>query len=108
MTHPYQQSELHRQFNAMILLGVVVAVDYDQKQLKLQDGGLTTGWIPFPAQSGRNWKAWHPVKLGQQFIAICRSGDAAQAKIVGELWWDENDSPSTDVSIHSRLFKPGE
>ena len=103
----FQQSELNRQFNALFILGVVSQVDYANKQLKLKDGALETGWISFPAKSGRNWKAWHPVKQGQQFVAICPSGDSSQARIVGELWWGENDSPSTDENIDLIEFSNG-
>ncbi len=103
----FQQSELNRQFNALFILGVVSQVDYANKQLKLKDGALETGWIPFPAKSGRNWKAWHPVKQGQQFVAICPNGDSSQAQVIGELWWEDNDSPSTDENIDLIEFITG-
>ena len=103
----FQQSELNRQFNALFIFGVVSQVDYANKQLKLKDGAQETGWIPFPAKSGRNWKAWHPVKQGQQFVAICPNGDSSQAQVVGELWWEDNDSPSTDENIDLIAFSNG-
>lgn len=113
MDNGFSNAELHRRFHSMVVFGTVVAVDYHNKRLKLQEGAdddqdkLVTGWIPFPAESGRNYKRWRPVKLGQQFTALCRDGDPVQGRIVGESWWDDNDSPSTDKGIDVIEFENG-
>ena len=95
----FAQSDLHRQFHALLLFGVVFAVDYAAKKLRVREGKLETDWIPFPAESGRNYRRWRPIKIGQQFTVLCRGGDTAQGRIVSEDWWDDNDSPSTDENI---------
>ena len=52
----FAQSDLHRQFHALLLFGVVFAVDYAAKKLRVREGKLETDWIPFPAESGRNYR----------------------------------------------------
>lgn len=104
---PYTLAELNRKFEALLIFGVVFDVDYANKKLRLKEGNLETGWLPFPAESGRNYRRWRPIKKGQQLTAICRSGDPTQGRVLGESWWDDNDSPSTDENIDLIEFTGG-
>lgn len=103
----YTLAELNRCFAALVLFGVVVEVDSTNKLLKVQEGNLTTGWLPWPAETGRNYRRWRPMKKGQQLVVLCRSGDPAQGVIVGELYSDSNESPSTDDDIDLIQFING-
>lgn len=107
MNESYDLSELKRQFAAFIIFGEVVEVDYAKKQLKLQEGDLTTAWLPFPFESGQNYRRWRPIALGQQFTAICRGGDTVQGRIIGETAREGRDSPSVDKNVDVVMFNDG-
>lgn len=103
----FSNADLHRRFDALLIFGVVFDVDHAAKKLRVKEGTLETDWIPFPAESGRNYRRWRPIKVGQQFTVLCRGGDPVQGRIVGEDWWDENDSPSTDKNTDMIEYASG-
>jgi phage baseplate assembly protein V len=103
----YDLAELQRKFAALVIFGTVSEVDHAAKKLRVAEGALTTGWLPYPADTGRNYKRWRPVKVGQQFIVLCRAGDPSQGVIVGELYHNANDAPSTDENIDLIQFENG-
>lgn len=107
MTDAYRIAELQRKFAALVIFGTVSEVDHAAKKLRVTEGALTTGWLPYPADTGRNYKRWRPVKVGQQFIVLCRAGDPLQGVIIGELYRNANDAPSTDEMVDLVQFADG-
>jgi phage baseplate assembly protein V len=103
----YDLAELQRKFAALVIFGTVSEVDHKAKKLRVTEGNLTSGWLPFPAETGRNYRRWRPIKLGQQLIVLCRAGDPNNGVIIGELYCESNDAPLTDENIDIIEFNDG-
>lgn len=100
-------AELNRKLNNLIRLGTLAQLDHDTHQLRVQSGGLLTGWLPWPVEIGRNFKRWRPLRLGTQVVLACPGGDPAQALIIGMLYSDAIDAPSSDDAIDLIEFDDG-
>ena len=105
----YALAELERKLENLISIGKVVEVDYPAKKLRVnieqdEDQELTSFWMPIPAEIGRNFKRWLPVRFGTQMILACPLGHVANAVPIGMLYTQDFDSPSTDEEIDLILF----
>jgi phage baseplate assembly protein V len=92
-------SDMARKLENLITLGTVAELDHPGRRLRVQSGELLTDWLPWPAELGRNHIRWRPLRLGQQLILACPSGDPAQAAIVGQLYSATLLPPSTDENL---------
>lgn len=89
-------SELERRLANLVRIGVIDQVDHAARRIRVTAGGMTSAWLPWPAEVGRNFKRWRPLRTGQQVVLAAPSGELAQAVVVGLLYSDSLDSPSTD------------
>ena len=90
----FELSELDRRLANMIRIGTVAEVDHVAHKLKIKLGDIITAWRPQPAEVGKNYIKWHPVRLGQQVIVASPSGDLAQCVVVGMLYLNSTPPPS--------------
>ncbi|WP_129124130.1 phage baseplate assembly protein V [Veronia nyctiphanis] len=100
-------SELFRRFENLVRIGTIAAVEHKTKQLRIQSGELLTDWLDWPAEMGRNYIRWRPLRLGTQVVFVCPSGDPAQALIVSILYSNQLDTPSTNEAIDLIQFDDG-
>nr|VFK47924.1 MAG: phage baseplate assembly protein V [Candidatus Kentron sp. TC] len=56
---------------------------------------------------GRNFIRWRPLTKGTQVILACQSGELAQAAIVGMLYTQALDAPSTSPEIDMIQWNDG-
>lgn len=96
-------SDLYRRFENLLPRGIVAEVDNGAVPpvVKLRLNGRLTGWLPYPAEIGANFRRWRPLRVGTQVQACCPSGDIAQAVIVQILYTDALAPPETggDVDV---------
>ena len=92
-------ADLNRRIESLIRLGTIAQVDHGARTLRVQSGGLLTDWLPWPAEIGRNYRRWRPLRVGTQVIIACPSGDPAQALVIGTLYTDVIASPGIDPDI---------
>jgi phage baseplate assembly protein V len=100
-------ADLNRRIESLIRLGTIAQVDHAARKLRVQTGGLLTGWLPWPAEVGRNYRRWRPLRTGTQVVLACPSGDPAQAVVVQILYTDLVNSPSTDPDLDVIQFDDG-
>ena len=100
-------ADLARLIENLIRIGTIAVVDHSARKLKVQSGKLLTNWLDWPADIGRNYKRWRPLRLGTQVILSCPGGDPAQALIIGMLYSDAQASPNTDPNIDLIAFDDG-
>lgn len=103
----FELREIQRRLENVISIGTVSAVNHQQKTLRLQLGDIQTDWLDMPAQQGRNFKRWQPIRKGQQFILGAPNGELEQAVIIGELYSDHLPSPSHDPELDLIQFECG-
>lgn len=100
-------ADLNRRIESLIRLGTIDQVDHAARKLRVKTGGLLTGWLPWPAEVGRNYRRWRPLRTGTQVVLACPSGDPAQAVIIQILYTDALDAPSTDPAVDRIDFDNG-
>jgi phage baseplate assembly protein V len=95
----FEHAEHDRQIANLIRLGTIETVDHQAKRLKVRSGDLLTGWLPWPAEVGRNYKRWRPLREGTQVILGSPSGDPAQAVVIGMLYTQALQAPAVDPDL---------
>ncbi|MDF1583894.1 MAG: phage baseplate assembly protein V [Methyloprofundus sp.] len=103
----FELTELDRKLSHLINIGVIAEVNAGDKTIRVQVGENLTGLLPWPCEMGRNFIRWRPLRVGQQVVIACPSGDMAQAVIIGMLYSDALDSPSSDENIDLIAFSDG-
>jgi len=98
MDSSFTQTEHDRLISDIICLGVIEEVDHAARRLRVRSKTLTA-WLPWPAEMGRNYRRWRPLRAGQQVILASPSGDLAQGLIVGMLYTETLPAPSADPDI---------
>jgi len=107
-------AELLRKVESMVHVGLVEEVDHSNKRLRINyedsDGdSQVTGWIAWPADLGRNYVRWKPIRIGTQVVLLSESGDLSNAVIVSTLYTPAQNitPPTVDPSIDQIKFNDG-
>lgn len=100
-------ADLNRRLENLLRLGTIAEVDHAARKVRVQSGDIKTNWLDWPAEIGRNYKRWRPLRLGTQVMIACISGDPAQAQIIGMLYTNDIASPSSDEAIDLIQFDDG-
>lgn len=103
----FEVAELMRRFANMLMLGTIEAVDHEAQKVRVKVGELVTGWLPWPAELGRNFIRWRPLKKGIQCLIACPAGEPTQAVIIQLLYTTEFHSPSNSEHMDVTLFNDG-
>ena len=74
-------AELYRRLDNMVLIGLIHEVDHQKKRLRVRSGETITGWLPWPADIGRNYIQWRPLQPGIQCVMVCPGGEISQGVI---------------------------
>lgn len=107
MTDNYRIAELERMLANMIQITTISTVDFAHKKIRVKLGPDESAELPWPADIGRNYVRWKPLRDGQQVVIACPDGDPAKAVIITQLYSDEMDSPSTDKNMDVIEFNNG-
>lgn len=100
-------AELSRLIENMIRIGTIADADHANQMVRVTSGDLTTDWLPWPAEIGRNFIRWRPLRTDAQVVLACPSGDPAQAVIVAMLYRDTLPPPSTSPTVDRIQFDDG-
>lgn len=100
-------SDLERRLAALVKIGKIEVVDHEKRQIKVAAGGMSSAWLPWPCEIGRNFKRWRPLRVSQQVVMIAPSGELAQAVVVGMLYSGDLDAPSGDPDVDVIAFDDG-
>lgn len=103
----FHHTETNRQLHNLLRLGTVAETDPNNGKIRVQTGEIKTGWLPYPAYIGANFRAWSPVRIGQQVLLASPSGDLRNAIVCAILYDDANQPPSTDESEDVIQFDDG-
>lgn len=79
MHNGYQLSETQRRLHQLLHTGVVVAVDAETAQVKLDDGELVTDWIPYITPGFGGMAIWSLPPIGARCLLLAADADWAHA-----------------------------
>jgi phage baseplate assembly protein V len=99
--------DMERRIANMVRIGAIHEVDAANKRIRVRSGAITTGWIPWPAEIGRNYRRWRPLRTGQQVIMVSPCGDLSQAVVAGMLYTSALASPSSDEDLDIIEYEDG-
>lgn len=91
-----------------VRIATIKELDEAKLKLKVWLEGFGSAWLDWPAEIGRNFIRWRPLRKGQQVVLASPSGDYALSVIVGMLYHDKMDSPSNDPDIDLIQFENGD
>lgn len=100
-------SDLFRRLENLISLGTIAEVDHPSRRFRGEISGRKTGWLPYPADIGANYRRWRPLRVGTQAVFACPSGDPAQAVLVSLTYSDDLPPPATDGGLDLIQFDDG-
>lgn len=100
-------ADMERRLANMVRIGTIDQLDEAGRRLRVQAGGNRTAWLPWPAEIGRNFRRWRPLRQGQQVVLLAPSGDLAQAVIVGMLYSADVPAPDDSPDVDLILFDDG-
>jgi phage baseplate assembly protein V len=101
-------AELQRRLENLIAIGSITAVDHEKKCVQLSISGRPpSNWLPFPAEIGRNFRRWRPLRPGIQAVVLSPSGNPAQAVIAQILYSDDLPPPVTAENLDVIQFEDG-
>ncbi|MBH2683732.1 phage baseplate assembly protein V [Serratia marcescens] len=86
-------AELIRLLENLIRVGVVTAIDEDNKRVRVATGGLDTTWLRWNAQRAGAFNIWMPPSLGEQVWLLCIGGNPETAIIGGSLYSNDHPAP---------------
>ncbi|MDV5743102.1 phage baseplate assembly protein V [Serratia marcescens] len=88
-------AELIRLLENLIRVGVVTAIDEDNKRVRVATGGLDTTWLRWNAQRAGAFNIWMPPSLGEQVWLLCIGGNPETAIIGGSLYSNDHPAPGS-------------
>lgn len=102
-----------RRLHNMVRYGEVAEVDYDGAQsgfpairVSLQNGELTTDWIPWATLRAGNDQVWDPPEEGEVVLLLCSSGELSNAVALPAVF--SNGNANGDRSgLHRRTYQDG-
>jgi phage baseplate assembly protein V len=101
-------SELNRLLHNLCRVGLINELDFEQKKVKVKlSETQTTAWLNWPAEIGNNFVRWRPLRLQTQVLILCPSGDISQGHIVGMMYSQDIQPPSTEETIDIIAFEDG-
>lgn len=103
----FETADSQGRAEGIIRLGTIAEVDNANRKVRVQSAELLSGWLPYPTAMGNNFIAWTPMRIGQQVVVGCPSGDFAQGLILQTLYTDSLNSPSIDAGTDMIQFNDG-
>lgn len=103
----YDTADLTRRLANMLQLTTITRLDHANQRVRVKLGEYESAELPWPADIGRNWVRWKPLREGQQVLIACPNGDPAQAVIIGDLYSNAIDSPETAENLDVIEFTNG-
>lgn len=103
----FSLSDIERRLANLVRIGVIDQVNEGERQIRVRSGGTLTAWLPWPADVGRNFVRWRPLRAGQQVILVSPSGDLAQAVVAGMLYTGAIGAPESSPDLDVVRFEDG-
>lgn len=102
-----QISDIERRLANLASYGTIAAVDHAKGLVRVDVNGRMSGWLPQPQSIGNNYRAFSPLRIGQQVVLACPSGDPANGVIVQSLNSDALPPPGDAGDVDRMVFNDG-
>lgn len=101
--------EIERALSRLVMIATVKETDAAKRRLKVVYGDeqAESGWVPWPAEYGRNFTRWKPVRTGAQVVLLSPGGDLSRAVIVGQLYTSDITPPADTDTLDVVEYEDG-
>jgi phage baseplate assembly protein V len=103
----YRVAELERMVRNIVRKGVIVEADYPAARIRVQSGGIVTGWIPWLTTRAQGERSWWAPRVGEQVVLFSPGGDPAQALALPAIYHDGASAPQADPDVHYIEYPDG-
>lgn len=100
-------SELNRQMNNVVRIGVIKQIDTVNARAKVLVAGCTTDWLPWGAARAGKRRDWSPPTIGEQVVLLSPYGDMGQAVIGPSIFDDDSPAPSGSADEDKTVYPDG-
>lgn len=101
-------TETNRLLHNLCRTGTISELDHEQKKVKVKiSDTLTTAWLNWPAEIGKNHVHWRPLREQTNVLILCPSGDISQGHIVGMMYSNDINPASTQETDDLITFEDG-
>ncbi|MCL2345248.1 MAG: phage baseplate assembly protein V [Desulfobulbus sp.] len=83
-------AETDRQGSAMVLAGVIHAVDYTNARVRFESGGWVSAWLPWFSLAAGEVRHWRPPSIGEQAMLVNPSGMPEQGFVITGVYSDQH------------------
>lgn len=108
-----ESSDHSRRLHNLVRYGVVQEVDYTGDEagfpairVNLQDGELTSDWVPWAALRAGNDRVWDPPEVGEVVLLLSSSGELANALALPAVFSSGNENGDR-AGLHRRTYQDG-
>ncbi|HEM8018348.1 phage baseplate assembly protein V [Escherichia sp. ESNIH1] len=103
----FNLAELYRLLLNLIRTGVVIEVDAENWQCRVQTGELQTTWLNWlTMRAGRSRTWWRP-SVGEQVVLLSIGGDLTTAFVLPAIYSNDNPPPSVSEDAQVTTFPDG-
>lgn len=101
--------EIERALSRLVMIATVKETDAVNRRLKVVYGDekAESGWVPWPAEYGRNFTRWKPVRTGAQVVLLSPGGDLSRAVIAGQLYTADITPPADSDTLDVVEYQDG-
>lgn len=100
-------AELARKIANIVRVGTVAEIHPQDPLVRVQIGGLLTGWLRWLSHRAGQTRTWDPPTEGEQVIVFSPSGDPAAGYVLSAIYSDSNPPPVTSHDQHYTRYPDG-
>ena len=100
-------SEMNRQLNNVVRIGVIKQVDTANSRAKVAVAGCTTDWLPWGTTRAGKRRDWSPPVIGEQVLLFAPYGDLGQAVIGPSIFQDDYAAPAASPDQETTVYPDG-
>jgi len=102
-----RNQDANRRLESAIRIGVVAEADYATSRVRVQSGGLLTGWLPWLERRMGDTVDWDPPHPGEQVVILSPSGEVASGIVLTGIPSDSCPHPIHDKNKCHRRYTDG-
>ncbi len=103
----FNLAELYRLLLNLVRTGVVIEVDAENWQCRVQTGELQTTWLNWLTMRAGRSKTWWRPSVGEQVVLLSIGGDLTTAFVLPAIYSNDNPPPSVSEDAQVTSFPDG-
>lgn len=103
----FDVTELDRRLANLIRLGSIAEADYINAKVRVNIGGILTGWLPWLTGRAGGDRDWHAPEVGEQVLILSPSGELNQGVVLAAIFQAAYPQPVNNKDKHHTVYSDG-